>query len=119
MKKSITIILSITIPLETNAGGSTLVSVRDANLADGKQVASIYYLDENDEIKLKNNELGYVSVGVYDNNDNQYNRERSLVGMFTSDDQEYTVSTEVQCPDGLEAGTYTGNMSFEIEITDA
>ena len=46
MKKSITITLSITIPLETNAGGSALVSVRDANLADGKQVASIYYLDE-------------------------------------------------------------------------
>lgn len=108
------------IPAEMNAGDSVSVSVRDVNLAEGSQIAtSICYLDENDEIKLTNNDAtDYIAVRVFDKNGNQYTRGNNLVGMFTADNQSYTVSTEVQSTDGVKAGTYTGYMCFEFEIID-
>lgn len=108
------------IPAEMNAGDSVSVSVRDVNLAEGSQIAtSICYLDENDEIKLTNsNETDHIAVRVSDKNGNQYTRGNNLVGMFTADNQSYTVNTEVQSTDGVKAGTYTGYMCFEFEIID-
>lgn len=108
------------IPAEMNAGDSVSVSVRDVNLANGSQIAtSICYLDENDEIKLTNDdETDYIAVRVFDKNGNQYTRGCNLVGMFTADNQAYTVSTEVQATDGVKAGTYTGYMCFEFEIVN-
>lgn len=108
------------IPAEMNAGDSVSVSVRDVNLAEGSQIAtSICYLDENDEIKLTNsNETDHIAVKVFDRNGNQYTRGCNLVGMFTEDNQTYTVSTEVQSTDGAKAGMYTGYMCFEFEIVD-
>ena len=108
------------IPMEINAGDSVSISVRDVNLTEGSQIAtSICYLDENDEIKLTNDdETDYIAVRVFDKNGNQYTRGCNLVGMFTADNQVYTVSTEVQTTDGAKAGVYTGYMCFEFEIID-
>lgn len=108
------------IPMEMNAGESVSVSVTDVNLAEGSQIlTSICYLDEDDEIKLRNNnDSDRISVKVYDNNGNQYTRGNNFVGVFTNNNQSYSVRTEVQSTDGAKAGVYTGYMSFEFEIVD-
>lgn len=51
-------------------------------------------------------------------NGNQFTTDNSLIGMFTTINQHYTVNTEVQSTDGAKAGIYTGYMSFEFEIVD-
>lgn len=108
------------IPMEINAGEPVAISVDDVNIAENKQIiASICYLDENDELRLTMfGESGYIPVRVFDQNGTQYTRGNNFVGQFTSNGQEYTVNTEVQNIDGLKAGVYTGNMSFEFEIID-
>lgn len=108
------------IPMEINAGEPVAISVDDVNIAENKQIiASICYLDENDELRLTMlGESGYIPVRVFDQNGTQYTRGNNFVGQFTSNGQKYTVNTEVQNIDGLKAGVYTGNMSFEFEIID-
>lgn len=109
------------IPMEMNAGESVSISVADVNLAEGSQIlATICYLDEDDEIKLSNNDdSDRISVKVYDKDGNQYTRGNNFVGAFTNSNQSYSVRTEVQSTDGAKAGVYTGYMSFEFEIVDA
>ena len=52
------------IPMEINAGDSVSISVQDVNIAENSQIAvSICYLDENNEIRLANNDgTDYVYV---------------------------------------------------------
>lgn len=108
------------IPMEMVAGDSVSVSVQDVNITDSSQIAvSICYLNENNEIRLANdNETDYVYVRAFDANGNQFTTDNSLIGMFTTSNQHYTVNTEVQSTDGAKAGIYTGYMSFEFEIVD-
>lgn len=108
------------IPMEMVAGDSVSVSVQDVNITDSSQIAvSICYLNENNEIRLANdNETDYVYVRAFDANGNQFTTDNSLIGMFTTSNQHYTVNTEVQSTDGAKAGMYTGYMSFEFEIVD-
>lgn len=106
------------IPMEMNAGESVSISVTDVNLADGSKIlATICYLDEDDEIKLRNNdESDQISVKVYDKNGNQYTRGNNFVGVFADNNQSYSVRTEVQYANDAKAGLYTGYMCFEFEI---
>ena len=108
------------IPMEINAGDSVSISVQDVNIADDSQIAvSICYLYEDNEIRLTNNNgTDYVYVRAFDENGNQFTAGNSLIGMFTTSNQHYTVNTEVQSTDGVKAGMYTGYMSFEFEIVD-
>lgn len=108
------------IPMEINTGDPVSISVQDVNIADHSQIAvSICYLDENNEIRLTNNdETDYIYVKAFDSNGNQFTTSNSLIGMFTSSNQCYTVNTEVQSTDGSKAGVYSGYMSFEFEIVD-
>lgn len=108
------------IPMEMVAGDSVSVSVQDVNIADDSQIAvSICYLYENNEIRLTNNNgTDYVYVRAFDENGNQFTAGNSLIGMFTTSNQHYTVNTEVQSTDGVKAGMYTGYMSFEFEIVN-
>lgn len=109
------------IPMEINAGDSVSISVQDVNIAENSQIAvSLCYLDENNEIRLANNDgTDYVYVKAFDASGNQLTTSNNLIGIFTTSNQCYTVNTEVQSTDGAKAGVYTGYMSFEFEIIDA